>query len=129
MENQGGENKKRNNKLDFHELIHFIFDLMGPLYIFHILLSYIYIYICLLTYTYISLLWIYVHINIYIYIHAYFKKLWKNNVSRLVISQHPVRIPNTVRVPEALYGTWWCDLPREVLGKISNYLKIFKAWK
>ena len=103
MENQGGENKKRNNKLDFDELIHFISDLMGRFYIFHILLSYIYIYICLLTYTYISLLCIYVHINIYIYIHPYFKKLWKNNVSRVVISQHPERIPNTVRVTEALY--------------------------
>ena len=43
MENQRSENKKRKNELDFHELIHFISDLMGPLYIFHILLSYIYI--------------------------------------------------------------------------------------
>ena len=68
----------------------------------------------------------YVYI-IYIYIHAYFKKLWKNNVNSVLISQHPVRISNTVGVREALYGDWWCDLLREVLGKISNYLKIFKA--
>ena len=32
MENQGGENKSR-NKFDFHEFIHFISDLIGPLYI------------------------------------------------------------------------------------------------
>ena len=34
MENQGGENRGRNNKLNFHEFIHFISDLIGPLYIF-----------------------------------------------------------------------------------------------
>ena len=34
MENQGGANKSRNNKFNFHEFIHFISDLIGPLYIF-----------------------------------------------------------------------------------------------
>ena len=39
------ENKNRNNAFDSHEFIHYIADLIGPLSIFHILLSEIYIYI------------------------------------------------------------------------------------
>ena len=77
-------------------------------------------------YIYINI-FVYIYIYIYIYIHAYFKKLWKNNASSVLISEHPVRTSNKVRVREALYGDWWCDLPRDFLGKISNYLKIFKA--
>ena len=38
MKNQG-ENKKRNNTFNPLEFIHFTADLIGPLYIFHILLS------------------------------------------------------------------------------------------
>ena len=34
MENQGGANKNRNNTFSFHGPIHFIGDLIGPLYIF-----------------------------------------------------------------------------------------------
>ena len=37
MKNQG-ENKNRNNTFHFHDFIHFIADLIGPLSIFHILL-------------------------------------------------------------------------------------------
>ena len=37
MKNQG--EKKRNNKFNSPEFIHFTADLIGPLYIFHILLS------------------------------------------------------------------------------------------
>ena len=44
MQNQG-ENKNRNNTFYSHEFIRFIADLIGPLSIFHILLSNIYIYI------------------------------------------------------------------------------------
>ena len=33
METQGGENKSRNNKFNFHEFIHFVPDLIGSLYI------------------------------------------------------------------------------------------------
>ena len=31
MEDQGGENKNRNNKFDFYEFIHFIADVIGPM--------------------------------------------------------------------------------------------------
>ena len=44
MKNQG-ENNNRNNTIYPHDFIHFIADLIGPLSIFHILLSNIYIYI------------------------------------------------------------------------------------
>ena len=44
MKNQG-ENNNRNNTIYHHDFIHFIADLIGPLSIFHILLSNIYIYI------------------------------------------------------------------------------------
>ena len=37
MKNQG-ENKNRNNTFHFHDFIHFIADLIGPLSIFHVLL-------------------------------------------------------------------------------------------
>ena len=37
--------KNRNNAVNSHEFIHFIDDLIGPLSIFHILLSNLYIYI------------------------------------------------------------------------------------
>ena len=38
MKNQG-KNKHRNNKFDSQEFIHFTADLLGPLYVFHILLT------------------------------------------------------------------------------------------
>ena len=50
---EGGENKNRNNKFDFHEFIHFIADQIGPSYIFYILFSNIYIYIYIYTYIHI----------------------------------------------------------------------------
>ena len=34
-----GESKKRNNAFNSPEIIHFTVDLIGPLYIFHILLN------------------------------------------------------------------------------------------
>ena len=54
MKNQG-ENKKWNNTFDSHEFIDFIADMIGPLFIFHIIYIYIYMYI----YIYI----IYLHID------------------------------------------------------------------
>ena len=55
-----GENENRKNTFDSHEFIQFTADLIGPLYIFRILLSSIYIniYIC-----------IYIYIYTYIYIY------------------------------------------------------------
>ena len=58
--------KRKTEETNFHEFIHFIADLIGPLHIFHIFLSKIYIYI----YIYIYYI-IYLHIYIYIYIHIY----------------------------------------------------------
>ena len=57
-----GENKNINDIFYSLEFIHFIADLIDPLYIFHILLSNIYIYI----YIYIA--------NLYIYIYIYIDK-------------------------------------------------------
>ena len=61
MKNQG-----ENKKFDSHTFIHFIADLMRPLYIFCTLMNniYIYIYIYIIT---IYILYIYIYI-IYIYI-------------------------------------------------------------
>ena len=61
MENQGGENKIRNNTFYFHYFIHFFADLIGPLYICVCVCVYIYIY---LHYT-------------YIYIRNTFLKIWE----------------------------------------------------
>ena len=71
MENQGSENKKRNNKLDFHELIHFISDLMGRgLYIFFIFIE-LHLYIDLFIYIYIYVIIVYICTHKYIYIYIY----------------------------------------------------------
>ena len=42
MKNQGEKKKNRNEKFNSQEFIHFTADLIGPLCIFHILLSNIY---------------------------------------------------------------------------------------
>ena len=69
-----GENKNRNNTFYFHEFIHFITDLIGPLSFFHILLSNIYIhvnvYINIYIY-YIYNMFIYIYLYIFIYIYIY----------------------------------------------------------
>ena len=56
MKNQG-EKKNRNNTFDFHQFIHYIADLIGPLSIFH---THTYIYVCM-----------YIYIYIYIYMYVY----------------------------------------------------------
>ena len=72
MKNQS-ENKKR-NKFDSYTFIHFIADLIEPLYIFcSYIHKYIYIYIYML---YIYIIYIYV---IYIYILYIFKK-WEKDL-------------------------------------------------
>ena len=63
-----GQNKNRNNTFYFHEFIHFIADLIGPLSFFHILLSNIYIHVYI--YIYIYIYYIY-NMFIYIYIYTY----------------------------------------------------------
>ena len=45
MENQGGENKSRNNQFNFHEFIHFMIDMIEPFIYFQFETDYIYIYI------------------------------------------------------------------------------------
>ena len=67
-----GENKNRNNTSYFHEFIHFITDLIGPLSFFHILLSniYIHVYIYIYIYKYIYIYIIYITC-LYIYIYTY----------------------------------------------------------
>ena len=64
MKNQG-ENKSRNNAFYSREFIYFIADLIGPLSIFHILLSSIYIYI------YIYIIYIYIIYMYYMHIYMY----------------------------------------------------------
>ena len=62
--------ENRNNAFNSHEFIHFIDDLIGPLSIFHILLSNLYIYIFIYIYIYMYV-YIYLHIYTHIYIHIY----------------------------------------------------------
>ena len=64
MKNQG-ENKSRNNAFYSREFIYFIADLIGPLSIFHILLSsiYIYIYIYNIYIYYIYVLYAYIYVQ------------------------------------------------------------------
>ena len=71
MKNQS-ENKKR-NKFDSYTFIHFIADLIEPLYIFCSYIHkyiYIYIYICYIYILYIYIYVIYIYI-LYIYIYIY----------------------------------------------------------
>ena len=42
------------------------------------------------------------------------KKFGKHNVNRLLLSQHPMGIPNIAGVYGGLYGAWWCDPPSGV---------------
>ena len=56
MENQGDENKNKNNKFGFQGFSNFISDLIKPLSIFHILYIYIYIYIYIYAQSFMSLL-------------------------------------------------------------------------
>ena len=75
-----GENKNRNNTFYFHEFIHFITDLIGPLSFFHILLSNIYIHVNVYINIYIYILYIY---NMFIYIYLYiFIYIYIYNIDR-----------------------------------------------
>ena len=67
MKNQG-ENKNR-NKFNSYTFIHFLADLIRPLYIFCILMSNIYIYVYIYIYIYIYNIYIIYIYNIYIYIY------------------------------------------------------------
>ena len=46
------------------------------------------------------------------------KKLGNNNVSRSLLSQHPIAIPNVAGVHGALYGAWWYDPPGGFRDKV-----------
>ena len=77
-----GENKNRNNTSYFHEFIHFITDLIGPLSFFHILLSNIYIHVNVYINIYIYIYYIY-NMFIYIYIYTYlFTYIYIYNIDR-----------------------------------------------
>ena len=49
--------------------------------------------------------------------HGCFKRLGENNVSKTLLSEHLMGIPNVAGTHGVLYGTWPCDPPSGVQGQ------------
>ena len=125
MKNQS-ENKKR-NKFDSYTFIHFIADLIEPLYIFcsyihKYIYIYIYIYVIYIYYIYIYMLYIYIY---YIYIYIYIVCLnfsrvlnWKNDGLR---ENYGMRLRISCLCNHQAYFVYWSQVSDCLLVRLFTY--------